>query len=336
MKKAIILILLSLILTGCYNYNEIEKTAIIDAISIDYDNDYYLTTFEIIKNTESDNLKLEANYVTGSGKNIVEAFSNAERKIDTNPFFSHLELIIVNKEIITNHFNEITNFILRNPKINNNIKLVATNSNAKDILTIKKDDAITSNLINQLIKNNYNSFHIKNTSFDQIVDKAISYGIASPISLITVNSDNTYQFDGMIVIDNNIAFNSDEVLLFNILNNNCHNIVFSNNKSSIRINKCQTKINLVKKEINIKLNCELSNNINHSKINEDNYKQEITKKLTTFYQKIKENNIDLLGINQKYYKKNHHKKDYFNDEILRINVDLIVDKYGLINEDKYE
>ncbi len=334
MKKIIILIIFSLILTGCYNYNEIEKTAIIDAISIDY-NDNFAVTFEIIKNTDADNLKLEANYVSGSGDNIVAAFSNAEKKIDTNPFFSHLELIIVNEAIIKNHFNEITNFILRNPKINNNIKLVAVKNSAKEVLTIKKDDAITSNLINQLIKNNYNNAHIKNTNFDRIVDKMLSYGVDSPISLITVNNDNTYQFDGMIIINHDETFSNDDVLLFNILDNNCNNILFSNKTSALRINKCQTTIDFKNNIINVKLKSELSNVVNN-KVNKESYEQDITDKITMFYQKIKKHNIDLLGINQKYYKKHHHQVNYYQKHDFTIKVDLIINKYGLISEGHHE
>ena len=334
MKKLLLLISISFFFTGCYNYNEIEKTAIIDAISIDYDNEMYKVAFEIIKSIDADNLKLEANYVDGVGTSIVDAFNNTEIKINSNPFFSHLSLIIINQEVANNHFNEISDFILRNPKINNNIKLVATKTNASAILKDQNKEAITSNLIKELINNNYNNTNVKDIDFDEIVDKQLSYGIDSPISLIKISDDNTYQFDGMVVIENNTIFDNNEVLLFNILNNNCKNIIINNDNSSLRLLTSNTKINLKKKTINILITAELSRN--DQSINKDAYEVLLINKLNDFYQYLKIKNIDLLGINLKYYQRYHKKYDYFKNEDLKINVNLKINKYGLLVKDYHE
>ena len=334
MKKLLLLISISFFFTGCYNYNEIEKTAIIDAISIDYDNEMYKVAFEIIKSIDADNLKLEANYVDGVGTSIVDAFNNTEIKINSNPFFSHLSLIIINQEVANNHFNEISDFILRNPKINNNIKLVATKTNASAILKDQNKEAITSNLIKELINNNYNNTNVKDIDFDEIVDKQLSYGIDSPISLIKISDDNTYQFDGMVVIENNTIFDNNEVLLFNILNNNCKNIIINNDNSSLRLLSSNTKINLKKKTINILITAELSRN--DQSINKDAYEVLLINKLNDFYQYLKIKNIDLLGINLKYYQRYHKKYDYFKNEDLKINVNLKINKYGLLVKDYHE
>ena len=334
MKKLLLLISIGFFFTGCYNYNEIEKTAIIDAISIDYDNEMYKVAFEIIKSIDADNLKLEANYVDGVGTSIVDAFNNTEIKINSNPFFSHLSLIIINQEVANNHFNEISDFILRNPKINNNIKLVATKTNASAILKDQNKEAITSNLIKELINNNYNNTSVKDIDFDEIVDKQLSYGIDSPISLIKISDDNTYQFDGMVVIENNTIFDNNEVLLFNILNNNCKNIIINNDNSSLRLLTSNTKINLKKKTINILITAELSRN--DQSINKEAYEVLLINKLNDFYQYLKIKNIDLLGINLKYYQRYHKKYDYFKNEDLKINVNLKINKYGLLVKDYHE
>ena len=334
MKKLLLLISLSFFLTGCYNYNEIEKTAIIDAISIDYDNEMYKVAFEIIKSIDADNLKLEANYVDGVGTSIVDAFNNTEIKINSNPFFSHLSLIIINQEVANNHFNEISDFILRNPKINNNIKLVATTNNASTILKNQNKEAITSNLIKDLINNNYNNTSVKDIDFDEIVDKHLNYGINSPISLIKISDNNTYLFDGMIVIGNNTIFNSNDVLLFNILNNNCKNIIINHNNSSLRLLTSNTKIDLKKKKINILITAELSKH--NQELNKTDFEIMLTNKLINFYQNLKDHDIDLLGINLKYYQRYHKKYNYFKNEDLRINLNLKINKHGLIIKDYHE
>lgn len=334
MKKLIILIAVTIFLTGCYNYHEIEKTAIIDAISIDYENNLFKVTFEIIKSINADNLKLETNYVDGSGSSIVDAFNNTEIKIDSNPFFSHLSLLIINEEIVKNHFDEITDFILRNPKINNNIKLVASTNSAASIIKSQEEDAITSNLIKALVNNNYNNTSIKNIDFDEIVDNHLSYGIDSAISLVKISDNNTYLFDGMIIIDKGIIFNSDLVLLFNILNNNCKNMIINNDNSSIKLLTSNTKIDLKRKKIDVLITAELSKN--DKDIKKEEYQAILTKRLNDFYQYLRENHIDLLGINLKYYQKYHNKYDYFKNEDLTINVNLKINKYGLVIKDYHE
>lgn len=333
MKKIIILILLSLLLTGCYNYHEIEKTAIIDAISIDYYDNQYYVTFEIIKNTEANNLKLETKHIKGSGKNITTAFYDAEIKINTNPFFNHLELIIINDEIIKNHINDITDYILRNPQINNKALLIGTVNKASDLIDYNQDDVL-SNRINGLISNHYNNEVISTMSFNEIVDNNISYGIDSAIPLLTISDSNTYEFIGMMPIGTNIYYNSHDVKMFNILNNNCKNIIINDHHNTIRLINSKTKYDFKKKEINVNLVGELLAYDND--YNDEAFILLLTNELNQFYQLLKHNHHDLLGINQKAYRKTRHQNNIFNNNDFNIKVALKINKHGLTYEVKNE
>ena len=330
--KKIILLITCLLLTGCYNYNEIEKTAIIDAISIDYENNLYEVTFEVIKNNDLDTLNLKAIYESGSGSNLIEAFYNVEKKLDNNPLFSHLSLIIINDEIIKYHFDDIRDFILRNPKINNNIYLMGSFNKASDILKNDSLNEITSDAIKGLINNQYNNY-VNNLSFNKIVNDDISNGILSVINYLDVNN-HAYCFNGFGIIKNNHHFNSDDTKVYNILTNNVTNIVISNNDDIIRINKANTKYDFKNHEINIKLDIELASIKND--FNLKTFNNLITSKITQFYENIKKDNLDILGINQKYYQRYGKKKDYFKNEAFNINVKLTVLKNGLIYEVKNE
>ena len=330
--KKIILLITCLLLTGCYNYNEIEKTAIIDAISIDYIDNSYVVTFEIISNDDLDTLNLKAIFESGTGNNLIEAFYNVEKKLDNNPLFSHLSLIIINDEIIKNHFNDISDFILRNPKINNNIYLMGSFNNASDLLKNNSLNEITSDAIKGLINNQYNNY-VNNLSFNKIVDKTISDGTLSVINYLAINN-HAYYFDGFGIINHHNHFNSDDTKIYNILTNNIKNMVISNDNDVIRINKSHPKYDFKNHEINIKLDIELASI--KGNLNYQNLEKDITNKIKLFYQNIQKQNLDILGINQKYYQRYGKKYNYFKNETFNIKVKLSVLKNGLIYEVKNE
>ena len=48
MKKLLILLIIPFILSGCYDYNELNDLAIISGIGIDYENEEYIVTYEIL------------------------------------------------------------------------------------------------------------------------------------------------------------------------------------------------------------------------------------------------------------------------------------------------
>ena len=48
MKKFILLLLIPLFLGGCYDYNGLNDLAIISGIAIDYEDDEFKVTFEVI------------------------------------------------------------------------------------------------------------------------------------------------------------------------------------------------------------------------------------------------------------------------------------------------
>ena len=48
MKKIFFILIIPFILGGCYDYNQLNDLAIISGIGIDYENDEFKVTFEVI------------------------------------------------------------------------------------------------------------------------------------------------------------------------------------------------------------------------------------------------------------------------------------------------
>ena len=57
--KKIILIISLFMLTGCYDYQEINDLAIISAIGVDYKDDEYIITLEVLSDKVEDSGKLK-------------------------------------------------------------------------------------------------------------------------------------------------------------------------------------------------------------------------------------------------------------------------------------
>ena len=134
--KLIILIFILLITTSCYNYVEVNELAIIEGLSIDYyDNKYQLTTEIIDIKSENENGYL----INTSSNNISEAFENIKNLSSKDISLSHLEIIILSKEILLNHINEISDYFIKDNNITTNFYLTYAN-NPNKILNNKNDN----------------------------------------------------------------------------------------------------------------------------------------------------------------------------------------------------
>ena len=78
--KIIILLVISFLITGCWNYRELDEIAIITGIAIDKEENDFIVTVIVASGNDDDN---EINSVTysGRGKSIYEAFNNNKNTI---------------------------------------------------------------------------------------------------------------------------------------------------------------------------------------------------------------------------------------------------------------
>ena len=84
MKNKILIIIVSLLMTGCYNYNELNDIAIISGLGIDIDNNN-LKISALVANGQSLNSNskegnAQPTLITGTGKNFTEAIKDIESK----------------------------------------------------------------------------------------------------------------------------------------------------------------------------------------------------------------------------------------------------------------
>lgn len=343
--KKVLLILICFCLTGCFDYKELDDLAYISAYGLDYQNGAYLLTLEVLDNKkESDSIKEKAYTISGYGKTILEAYSDATSKLAKTSFLSHATLLIVSTNFAKQSFLETEDFILRDAKVYDEITILITNNDPNDILSYHTDEnPIASNYLKSLIQDNeYFKSYAINTSYSEAIDEMHSQNIDAKISVVTLK-------DNKLIIDGMATFNNYELKdILSIEDANLYNGL--KEKETIYLNEDDlcvylnlTKVNYVFKDkeiiINIEGNIDLKDNQNNldlkdneaynnvSKIIED----KINNKITNFINKLQTNQCDILGIRKKYYNSYRisNNNEWVNDQIT-IKTNLKVIRKGLI------
>ena len=351
MKKILIIILTLLLCTGCFDYKEINDLAIINAIGVDYENDEYVITLEILNDQiDKDSSKITSYTKVGHGKNLTSAIENAADKLSKQLIFNHIKLMILSKSIIEEKFENIIDLFLRNTYFRENFYVIsATKNKPETLLNHTTNEApIASTAITDTLESiRYSSNTNILKKFDEMVEEVITYGIDTCFSNITLK-DNEFIVDGMSIF-NNYSYKSnlsnEYVKIYNLLTDNfdrpTYTINYDNLSFTTAINngKINTEINNGSINVNGNLMGRIIDNDpkynirdpkNLKRIDND-FTNLLNKKISEFIKVLQDNNSDILGITRNYYKKTRTKdKDYWLKLDIKSNIKFNINKKGLI------
>lgn len=357
MKKILILIILALLLTGCYDNIELDDLAIITGVGIDYKEDEFYLTYEILSDTKTEeNTALLSYTVSGKGKSISEAFINTNYKVSKKAYFAHLKVVVISESIINGHFDEITDYILRDTNIRSEFKVVIANDTSPEeiLKNNSKNHPVVSEVIVNLIDNEkYNNNLVIGETFKEIIAKIISDNYDVILNTVSIK-------DKEIAINNSFIFKKydyqatltkQDSTLYNMLTKNIISMEFDkyydDKNVTITITSSDSSIDVTANKISITANLEgkvLENNANfdltktksYEKLNKD-FSKIIEKDIKSFIELLQDNKSDVLGLQEIYYKKmrKDNKNLWLNAEI-EVKVNLKVNTKGFIFEVKNE
>ena len=321
--KKIILILLIFLLTGCFNYSELNKMAIVSSIGVDKENDNYIVSVQVINASKEENDGSKITVYKEKAKSIFEALRRITLKSPKKLYGGHMEKLVLSKEVaedsiinvidsferISEVKNEFNIVILDEGKASDFLKILTTTENIPaeyvkhTIDTASKYSSLTystklDEFLSLYLKKNIdpvipivkvNNFNKKGTTLDNL-------NTAYPISRISTVEKLGLTHNGK-VID---YLNEDEVIGYNLLNLNKNRVILSikcdkNNYVTLSLNnktKYKTKIKDNKYIItyNLKVNGTIeeyncSKNLNN-KDNINELEKKAKKKLNTYISKI--------------------------------------------------
>jgi len=138
MKKIIILILPLLLLTGCYNYRELNELAIATAVEVDKINDEFHLLVQVAnpKNQNDASSANQPQFVTyeAKGKTVQEAFRNIVQESSRKIYGMHVQLLIITENIAKEDMQSMLDFFFRNVEIRKEFYVIVDTSQNNDKL----------------------------------------------------------------------------------------------------------------------------------------------------------------------------------------------------------
>ncbi len=347
--KILILLISGFLITGCYDYKELDQLSLISAIGIDFIDNQYMVTLEVINTNISpqDEASYEDKSVTyiGNGDTFYLAYESALRKLDQIPYLYQTQLLIISEEVAQKDFANILDLMLRENRLNNAFYTVMAHELSANELLEKKtpDEPIVSASIISFIVNISGTEYER---FDTLVNQFLSKGIDLSILGVSYEEDElSIKNMGLFDEEKFVTFLSDEhTEILNILHYGFTSLPMEIDGDAVILNDIENSIeyNNGVIEVNLKAGATIKELNERENLREDTIYDELSNKFTNFIQKdiidlvntLRDYHIDPLGFGHLVYLED---SDLYTEEIgheisYKVNVDITVNKNGFIFE----
>ena len=330
MKKILLCIPLLLLLTGCFNYREINDLAIVSGVSITKDGENIVLTTEVINPQKEQDTSSgeEPKYIiyTAKGKSVQEAIREMIKESPRKMYAAHLEILIIDEEIAKENLRDILDFFSRDPEIRSEFKVLV--GKKKDILEITTPlEKISSKNILDSLEANANHLGYANLfTYHQVIDNILNPYIELALPVVTergneedgqektnieeTKSDAASIITGMAIFKNNKLkgyLTKKESLAYNLIRNNAHNYLIHTNYKDNQyivheVINSSTKVDFDKKKNQIKISVKGTSALSEVKSTVNIEKKKTIEHLQTEVNQEIEQLITeaIANINQKY------------------------------------
>ena len=297
--KKILLIVIIFLLSGCYNYKELNKIGIVSSISIDKKNDMYKVGAQVLNVRNKDDTSSSKVIVyCEKGKTIEEALRKMTTKSNKKLYGGHLGKLVISEAVAKDGIINVIDLFQRLPEIKDEFTItISKNIDAFDVIKIMtSSESIPADYVSSEIETaNIESALTYSSKLDEFVSFYLKDYIDPSISVIKVNNydkksttlknNETTNPKTRIVLDN-IAItkngklekylNKDETIGYNFIRNNIKEMIIpikcsDNNYSSVSLIKSKTKRKIKKRNNKyiIYLNISSSASINEYNCSKD-------------------------------------------------------------------
>lgn len=330
MKKMIFIIPIIFLLTGCYNYREINELAIVSGVSISKVGDEIELTTEVInpKKEQDASSGEEPEFIiyTSRAKSVQEAIRKMIKESPRKMYGAHIEILVIDEGIAREYLMDILDFFARDPEIRSEFKVLVGKSDDVLKITTPLEKISSENIQNSLENNNQYLGFANVVTYHELISNVLNPNIELVLPVLSmkgnVNSGEDKEnitdtlvnatpiIDGMAIFQNNKLkgyLTEEEALTYNILRNSAknffvrtsghdneyivHEIIRLSSKMEFDRNKNEMKITLTGKSAISEVN---------EKIDLENLEEvsKLEKKLNQELKKIVERSI--LSIQKEY------------------------------------
>ena len=253
--KFFILLIIPLLITGCYDYKEINDLAIVSAIGVSKKDDDYEITVQVIN---SQNHESAANTLsdfpnfftyTASDKSIFKALKKISTLGSKKMYYNHFLLLLIDENIVKDNISEFFDVFLRETESRKEYNIFISKNNETNEILKTMTSLQTLNAMNILKSNEINSNSIGTTierKFESMLKDYLNENkeVTLP-TLILKNKNKDYddteilkQSQDEVIIENGPSaifkknkligyLDSKETMSLKILTNETNNIIYT-------------------------------------------------------------------------------------------------------------
>ena len=368
MKKIILLIFLTFICTGCYNYKELNELGIVSAMGISKDGDLYNLDIQLVNVLDSEKSGLNKSPITvisGQGETIFEAARSMNKKTSKVFFLADVDYVFLDQSVLNDGLDEIMDFLIRDTRLSLNFLVVTSTENKSlDILSsISHFDTNSANNLYDAVMNSeiryggINSLHVrelinnyyakgKYTIFPNVYIKDTSKSSEND-SLEDSKSESYVEVKNMVFFKDKeaIELTDEETKGVNFLRNKIKNatLTIECDGGYFTIETLESKMKLKSKlnidQLNVKGSVGAEIVYYGCKDNLDNVgvlksiskkaEKEIESYITKAFNKSKKYNYDFLGLGNYIYKNNYKYFDFENKDWNKDGLNKLNLKYNI-------
>jgi spore germination protein KC len=186
----VVILLNGIFLSGCWNYRELEKLAIVAGVAIDEgENNPYKITFEIIQISGGKEVKTVSKIISMEGRTIFDAVRNAISLSGKKLYWSHTKIVVISKDIARNGILGVVDWYNRDSETRSDVNLLI--SKEKTAAEILEGKGVTNEIISfelvETLKNEKSLSKAPTTEIWKFINNLESPGIVNVIPTVHFN-----------------------------------------------------------------------------------------------------------------------------------------------------
>lgn len=145
---SILCLLLTLVLSGCWNRRELDEISVVQAMGIDtLENGQISLTYQILKPSGVKGSSSKGGekggggesvwVVTVTGETVFDAIRNATTQVDRRSYFGHNKVIVIGEEAAKSGISPLLDLAVRDPELRELVYVFIAKGTARDIIEAK-------------------------------------------------------------------------------------------------------------------------------------------------------------------------------------------------------
>lgn len=339
--KKIFLIIVVLLLTGCYDYNELTDLAIVSTMIIDYKDDEYVVNLEILET--KGNISKTSFFLEGRGDNFENAIIDTYSKTPKHIYFNHMFTVILSKSIAMNKLEDIYDFFIIDNDVRKDTIFVLSDDIDK-FLNFETENKLS---IGESIKSIFKYSKLQNGKYQTVNFREILNCYLNKknyfLSSVKIENEDITLSDVYLINENKLSYKieSKYVLLANIIDNNVNSFLISIDENTYQIYRCKADVKVYDDRMDFKINVSArlfgkSRVPNSSKDDikkiEESIKNYLKQYVIDSLKYSSQIHKDIYNLNYKYYLyfPNKDNKDIFESLKYRTSIDVTFNEKGLL------